>query len=251
MSFPPMQSDFYKAVAEKENANVFDQQMQAQSVAVGNLALDQVSGIIALAMAQIRRNHATDQEKKERSMRDILQQALQQYIENLTHDIANIEAGFKAEFGDAWREEIALRIFNEDNIPQQRSGESIGEYRKRLEQALIEEMLNDDGTIKQRYSDDPALAKYAEWAQKNYNLDAAQEKANDLASRPIEHPQTKMMLNDLDEKANAELNTYTARLLHDNEEQKQAVTSVDDAQYDKNGSADYSGFANSFGKPIG
>lgn len=235
MSFPPMQSDFYKAVAEKENANVFDQQMQAQSVAMGNLALDQVSGIIALAMAQIRRSHATDQEKKERSTRDILQQALQQYIENLTHDIANLEAGFKDEFGDAWREEIALRIFNEDDIPQQRSGESIDEYRKRLEQALIEEMLNDNGTIKQRYSDDPALAKYAEWAQKNYNLDAAQEKANDLASRSIEHTQTKMMLDDLDEKANAELTLATADKLEGHEEHKEAVLKIEDGSRDNAG----------------
>lgn len=235
MSAPLINEDFTKASENKNKAFVLDQQMQAKSVAMGNLAPDQISGIIANALAIIQKQRSNENEKREQRTRDMLQLALLSYMDNLRSDIANLEATFHAEFGDAWREELALRILGEDDIPQQQNGETIEQYRERLEQALIQEMLNDDGTIKHHYANNPDLAKYAEWAQKNYNLDTAQDRANDLASRSIDHPQTKLMLDELDKKANVEITLATADKLENHQEHQNAVLNIDDNNRDING----------------
>lgn len=71
-------------------------------------------------------------------------------IERMEADIKKLTASFEKRDGDAWREKLALKILDADAIPQQEAGESIQAYRKRLERHLIDEMLNPDGTIKDK-----------------------------------------------------------------------------------------------------
>ncbi|MCJ2187889.1 hypothetical protein [Novosphingobium beihaiensis] len=81
--------------------------------------------------------------------------------------IDRMEAVFEAKHGDAWREIMANKVLDPDEIPQQREGETITEYRERLEKELIEKMIDPKtGKIKPEYanSDDPEVRALADWA---------------------------------------------------------------------------------------
>ena len=250
MGFPPLHHHFVAAVYGKEQDAIFDQQMQAASVGMGTLDESQLSGLLALTLARIKSQNGAEAKRKE-SSRAVLYHVLLEYIDNLNRDIARLEAGFEAQFGDAWREEIALRVFGPDAVPAQRPGERIDDYRARLERALREEMLNPDGSIKDQYKDDPELEKYAEWAQKVYNREAAKAIANDLKNPASTHAQTHQLLQGLEEAQNAEQNTYAARALDGYQEQKEALLEVD-SNIDVDANREHQkSHASNFLKPIG
>ncbi|MEP2987376.1 MAG: hypothetical protein ABJN65_11965 [Parasphingorhabdus sp.] len=81
----------------------------------------------------------------------------------LGQEIAQIEAQFEAEMGDAWREIAANDVLDPDSA-QRRDGESMDQYRARLEAMLVAEMIDANGNIKPEYADSP----YARWAQAQY-----------------------------------------------------------------------------------
>lgn len=103
---------------------------------------------------------------------------------------AEAEAGFEEEFGDAWREEIALRVLDPDENPVIREGESIEEYRERVEETLIDEMIDQEtGEIKNEYKNDPEKLRYAQWAQDKFierRAEAVIEQANEPDAKPEE-----------------------------------------------------------------
>ncbi len=115
---------------------------------------------------------------------DILAQA-ERLSQRLADQIADLEQNFAAQYGDAWREEIANRIMEPDTIPQRRAGESIEEYRERLEPALIATMIDPaTGRARSKYINDPETRRYAEWAEAQYQkreVDAYIERRNDPA----------------------------------------------------------------------
>ncbi|HIG21764.1 hypothetical protein [Henriciella sp.] len=83
----------------------------------------------------------------------------------LDGQIADFEAGFEAKYGDAWREIMANEILDPDEIPERQPGESMEDYRERLENDLIEEMLDENGKIKDEYKNDPEKRQWAQWAE--------------------------------------------------------------------------------------
>lgn len=68
-----------------------------------------------------------------------------------------MEEQFQKTDGDAQREKLALKILDEDEIPQRREGESMEACRERLEVRLIDEVLNEDGSIKDAHLQNPVL----------------------------------------------------------------------------------------------
>lgn len=110
----------------------------------------------------------------------LLLETLNKYIEQLSKDVADMEARFQHRDGDAWREYLALQILSADDIPQQRDNESIDEYRARMEFLLISELLNEDGCIKVEYENHSELSEYALWAQKQHHLNMAQSYVREL-----------------------------------------------------------------------
>lgn len=246
-----LSEQFAHATHHKHKAFENDQLMQVKGVALGTLEPEQVTGLIALAMVKMKSLQKQENQKKERSARDLLQLALMHYIDDLNREIASLEQRFEARFGDAWLEEIALRVFDEDDIPGQLEGETIEAYRERLKALLVDEMLNDDGTIKDEYQGHPELGKYAEWAQKIHNRDTAIGIANELKNADINHAQTQEILERLEHARNSEQNIYTARELDGHEEEKEAVLDTDDTHRDDQGLKQQSDFNQSFLKPIG
>lgn len=246
MGFPPYTDHFVNAVHDKEYAKVLEQKMQATSVAMGTLDESQVSGILARAMAQVKSNGGDGNNKRKQSTQDILQQALLDYIRDMNQDIAKLERNFEAEFGDAWREEIALRVFDEDEIPRQRPDESVKDYRTRLEKELVDKMLNPDGSIKDKYKDDPNLRKYAQWAQKIHNRDVAQQLATELKNPDTTHEQAQHLIHKLEEARNSELNLSAADQLDGHDAKQEAVLSVDNVTHEEKGQIGQSASSGAF-----
>ncbi len=108
--------------------------------------------------------------EKEREKKDLKEylsaKILNDYLRELEKEIQSLEASFRKRDGDEWREKLALRILDADDIPERRKDETIEAYRERIELLLIDQMLNADGSIKSEYTSDPELSDYAEWAQK-------------------------------------------------------------------------------------
>ncbi|SFU39463.1 hypothetical protein [Nitrosospira multiformis] len=118
---------------------------------------------------------AEERKSKERRTAQFVEllEQIRTSIKQMETDVKALIASFEKRDGDAWREKLALDILGADDIPQQRSGENINAYRKRLEQHLINEMLNADGTIKDKYKNDAKYGDYADWAQKQFHLNSA------------------------------------------------------------------------------
>jgi len=150
------------------------------------------------------------QASKEKKFSDLLHtlQIIQDYIDRLAKSIEQMEDTFRQRDGEEWREKLALRVLGEDDIPQQESGETIQAYRERLEKHLINEMLNSDGTIKSKYKDHPQYADYAEWAQKQYHLNAAQRYVQELENPNTTPERRDEIVHEIKQKDNAETATY-------------------------------------------
>lgn len=246
-----LQDEFARAEKLARQSKTFDHQMQAKSVAAGNLTDEQISNILSHAQAHLLKQSGAENAGKNQSTKDALFLALLDHIEQLRQEIDDMERGFEVKYGDAWREELALKILDKDDIPQRRSDETIEAYRERLEVLLIEELLNDDGSIKDEYLNDKDMRKFAEWAQKNYNRDNAIMIAHDLTNPNNTQIQTQALIDKVENAKNSELNTYAARTIDGNEGERQAVLDVDEQLTDNSGLQEQSGFSQDFLKPIG
>ena len=106
---------------------------------------DSISGVQERSGAASKSNSSDNQkqETKDKKFSDLLDtiQSIQNYMDRLAKSIRQLEDTFRQRDGDAWREKLALKILGEDDIPQRRSGESIEDYRERLEILLINELL--------------------------------------------------------------------------------------------------------------
>lgn len=183
----------YRANAETrgELANIFTLTGNAYellSQALGaNTAPDKDPAIVLSSSQQSRRQAEIVKSERRREQQRIqltLADQARQLSERLGHEIAAMEAAFEAEMGDAWREQIANKVMKADEIPQRRDGESMKDYRERLETALIATIIDDDGSIRPEYanSDDPDVRRYADWAQAQHQkreVDAYLERRND------------------------------------------------------------------------
>ncbi|WP_300532431.1 hypothetical protein [Maricaulis sp.] len=113
-----------------------------------------------------------DKERKEQTDRVILLATIdeaRQFAAQRGAEADNYEAEFEARFGDAWREEIANRVMEPDEIPERRDGESMEDYRERLSDALIERMIDPaTGRIRPEFQDDPERNEFAQWALARY-----------------------------------------------------------------------------------
>ncbi|WP_339715423.1 hypothetical protein [uncultured Sneathiella sp.] len=121
---------------------------------------------LAQSFAQAR---DASKEKARKSTGDItFLTLLENQLAWLNDRIAEAEKSFEERYGEDWREQMAERILEPDEIPQRREGESMEDYRQRLEETLIEKMLDDTGEIKSEYLNDPELREWAQWAQRQY-----------------------------------------------------------------------------------
>ncbi len=120
-------------------------------------------------------NHGEEKRRQDEQQRkentDLqLQLAAMRTAENLATQAGAIARGyeekFEAEFGTNWREDIALRVLDANEYPMRTAGESDADYNTRLEQKMIDKMIDPEtGEIKDQYKDHSTLGQYAEWAK--------------------------------------------------------------------------------------
>jgi len=183
--------------AETENTVLLGQQ-EGGSIA----GLQERSG----AASKTNSSDNQKQDAKDKKLSEFLQtiQTIQNYMDRLAKSIEKMEDNFRQRDGDAWREKLALEILGEDDIPQQEPGEDITTYRERLEKHLINEMLNSDGTIKDKYKNDPKYGDYAEWAQKQYHLNNAKALVTELDDNGTSPQRREQILDEMRERGYVE-----------------------------------------------
>lgn len=184
--------------------------------------------------------HAEERKSKERRTAQFVEllEQIRASIKQMETDVKALIASFEKRDGDAWREKLALDILGADDIPQQRSGENINAYRKRLEQHLINEMLNSDGTIKDKYKNDPKYGDYAEWAQKQFHLNSARAIVAELDDDKTGPQRKEQLFNEMKERgfiqemvfadrvANSVDTQDSVRDIHDDVEDKTAQRTI-------------------------
>lgn len=208
-----------------------------------------LSGFQERSPAEAKSNTKTDkQEAKHKKVADLIDMldALQVSIGRLARDIEGMESQFNKQDGDAWREKLALKILDEDDIPQRRDGESMEAYRERLEAHLIDEMLNEDGSIKDKYKNHPELAAYAEWAQKQYHLNKAQGYAQELEALDTSAERKEEILDDLRESDFEQLALVDQHLQSGSDVRR----TIDDVRQSKHSDVQTAEAVSSFLKPI-
>jgi len=207
---------------------------------------------IAATANRLRSDHPESEKAKHKKLTDFIEliEATRQYIERLQKDIEDLETRFRERDGDEWREKLALKILDPDEIPQQRDGESIEDYRKRLEPILINKMLNPDGSIKKQYLDDLELRDYAEWAQKKFHLNIARRYLIELEN-PITPPERiEEIYEDLKQNTDIETLVFAERGAAVESDAQEIVKNVVDESRDNKFAAHQSNYTiDDFGKP--
>lgn len=148
------------------------------------MASESVAGVqergAALALSQNEQQQRQSEKNRQRTA-DMMLLALLEQIDALNREIAEIRRSFEDKFGDAWREELALRVF--DIVPEKLANESLEDYRTRLEAELIDKMIDPTtGEIKDEYQNHPDedVRTLATLAKSEYDLNQKTEEARDL-----------------------------------------------------------------------
>ena len=153
------------------------EQQKEQDENLGRGKLSEQVGRRATNTGQARQSASTEEdrkkERKEQTDRAILLSTLDQartFADQRGRDADRFEDTFEARFGDAWREEIANRVMESDEIAERLPCESMEDYRERLTDELIDTMIDPEtGEIRPEYANDPELREYAEWAKARYD----------------------------------------------------------------------------------
>ena len=195
-----------------------------------------IAGMIELGPVASRTQSRQDEERKTEERRTAqfvqLVEQMRASIEQMEADVKRLVASFEKRDGDAWREKLALNILEADEIPQQEADESITAYRKRLEQHLINEMLNPDGTIKDKYKNDPKYGDYAEWAQTQFHLNSAKAAVAELDNSDTSPQRKEHILDEMKQRGYIEEMVFTDRISGNLDAQK-SVRDIRDSQHDE------------------
>ena len=168
--------------------------------------------------------------KQEESDLIVMLDVLRRHLERFEAAVAAFEVRFEEQFGDAWREQIALEVLGADAIPQQRESESINEYRERLEAYLIAEMLHPDGSMKGRYRDDANTGDYAQWAQTRFYENRAKSLVQELEDPGTTPERRGQLMDEFEARGNLEELTFADRFSH---RSKLEIKDVLDSHLDK------------------
>jgi len=198
---------------------------------------DSVSGVMERGAVATNKTskQAENRQAKERRTAQIIElvEQIRADIEQMEARVKALEDSFQKRDGDAWREKLALNILGEDDIPQQEPGENIKAYRKRLEQHLINEMLNPDGTIKDKYKNDAKYGDYAEWAQKQFHLNNAKAAVAELDDNNTSPQRREQILDEMKDRGYIEEMTYASKVTNGSIPSQASVRDVHDEYEDQ------------------
>ncbi len=212
-----------------------NQKYELQALAMDNLDENQISSTLVRQRAEKLRLAKKEETKRKEQLHRLLI-AMQQQLNSLNNALFRMEQGFKSQYGNAWREEIALQILSADDFPARRDGESMDDYRNRLEKHLIDELLTADGEIKEEYKNDPTLRRYAEWAQTVFNRNQAEAMLDGLKNGSVSP----------EELSNSEMALQAADKLEEYGDIQDKVMNNEDKKADEQLNLDQSDYGQSF-----
>lgn len=203
---------------------------------------------LAVASNTLRDDHPDSGKSKGKKLRDFIDlvDATRAYLEQLQRDIDELERGFVLRDGEAWREKLALKILDADDIPQRRSDENMEAYRERLEPILVEQMLNADGSIKKQYLNAPELLDYAQWAQKKYHYNIALGYVRELEDPNTPPARKEEIEHELTQNTDIETLVFAERGAKAGSEVQGAVKDITDDSHDSKLQVDNNAALNDF-----
>ncbi len=217
------------AAEKREQTNLL-QQVRGGTLEASDLGI-RLSGVeAAVFFQQIQSSEAKKASQTHFFL--IMLDQLEGSIEALRAEVEAMEQTFKEKYGDSWREKMALKIFGEDEMPQRRDGESMQEFRERLEKEIMNKMLNPDGSIKPEYMDDPEMRSIAEWAQKQWNLNLAEKLAKELNDPETTQERKDEIWTFIKERDDLELNRFIKKHTQDDEPSLTAAAAIEDETRD-------------------
>ncbi|MCD1624330.1 hypothetical protein [Citromicrobium bathyomarinum] len=106
----------------------------------------------------------------------------------LGKEIGKIDDQFEAKYGDAWRETLANKFLDPDEIPERREGESMKDYRERVEDAIEDKLIDPaTGKLRPEYrgnEDAELFEKRVELKREKQSADRRIEQAERVANDP-------------------------------------------------------------------
>ena len=175
---------------------------------------------------------------------DTLQRARAASV-RLAREVADIEKDYQAQYGDAWREHIAMEVFGEDEVPERKDGESVTEYRERLDREMVERMIDPaTSKAKEEYADSP----HKRWAEKRYRqmqVDSQLAIAEDESRPQAERDQAALNAANAAVESGSEQNMSQtiARVEQDSEAYTELDDGLDDKMDDSTSTSDPEGAA--------
>ncbi|MGB6229111.1 MAG: hypothetical protein WBF53_03165 [Litorimonas sp.] len=169
----------YDAVQQRREADqqandlqAFERQRSGAAADTGEMARDTMASNSSIREAGAKKEaeRRKDAFETQALLNQINLQNMSDYADQRARDAANLERDLEDMFGADWRQDVALRVFGPDEFPQKREDETPAEYEQRLEDELIDRMIDPEtGEIRNEYKDDPELTKAAEWAKARYD----------------------------------------------------------------------------------
>jgi len=175
-------SDDFKDFTRKQETMA---QIKATSVELGTHS-GSTEGVITNGVGLKRQNEQAEQAKGGKggkrgnntiNLMTLLSQ-LDNHIGDLQNSIADREHDLEERLGDAWIEIIAGKVLDPDEMPARQEGESIPDWRARVEDKMNEKMIDPEtGEIRDEYKNhpDPDVREAAKLAQEKYDLEKLEE----------------------------------------------------------------------------
>lgn len=181
---------------------------ETASVNLGNAAANAIAEAKAQAEEKAKKEH-------EDRMFQILLDRARALSEELGRKIKDHEEAFARNHGDAWREKFANELLEPDLVPQRKDGESLHDYRARVEKALVDELLDEQGNIKDKYKNDPRYADLAIWAKSKFDKHYVDQKIERMTDPSLPEEVRQKEAKELAEKGTLQQHASAYVTLHD------------------------------------
>ncbi|NQY41374.1 MAG: hypothetical protein HRT80_14895 [Henriciella sp.] len=235
MSFDPLEKETdFKFISRLQEAKTRAEDFARYSRAQSGLETGDGSSNQTL-LDGVQQVSGTQQKKNKPSNKDntLWLDLIQRQIDELQTSINDAERDFAIDNGEEWRELFALRLLDPELMPQRLEDESLEEYRARVEQALIDEPLNDDGSIKDEYKDHPEYGELAQWAQWKHDQQLVQTLNSTLSDPSLSGEQRGNAIREFTESATHERVTQALTTTDENSAEGKAIDAAQDSLEDQ------------------
>ncbi len=168
-----LSATFSQALTRSSKIALFEENAQLLAGDSGAIA-GKIERGKAVSAKAIQGAKGKEAERAKRSFDTVLYlDLLDNHIADLERRMGKLETQLIDRFGEDWSQQVALEVLDPDDMPQRRDGESMTDYKERVERAFVEEMLDDNGNVKAEYKDHSRYGQAAQWAKYRHDSESA------------------------------------------------------------------------------